>query len=221
MKISLKKKILDKNEECSLQNSAFFADNNTFCVNVISSPGSGKTTILSRTIGDLKDRLKIGVIEGDIRTDTDAKKIRSTGAAAVQIETKGACHLSAEQVTGALGAIGAADLDIVFVENVGNLVCPSAFDLGEQARTVVLSLPEGDDKPIKYPGTFAGADVLLINKMDLADVVDFDLDRVINHISTLKPDIQIFQVSAKTGEGMDAWYDWLMKRADANQPKED
>lgn len=221
MKVSLKKKILDKNEECALRNSAFFADNNTFCINVISSPGSGKTTILSRTIGDLKDRLKIGVIEGDIRTDTDAKKIRSAGAAAVQIETKGTCHLSAEQVTGALGAIGAADLDIVFIENVGNLVCPSAFDLGEQARAVVLSLPEGDDKPIKYPGTFAKADVLLINKMDLADFVEFDLDRVINHVRTLKSDIQIFQVSAKTGEGLDAWYNWLTKIADANQPKED
>ena len=212
MKISLKKKILDKNEECALRNSTFFADNNTFCINVISSPGSGKTTILSRTIGDLKDRLKTGVIEGDIRTDTDAKKIRSAGAAAVQIETKGTCILSAEQVTGALGAIGAAGLDIVFIENVGNLVCPSAFDLGEQARTVVLSLPEGDDKPIKYPGTFAKADVLLINKMDLADFVEFDLDRVINHVRTLKPDIQIFQVSAKTGAGMEGWYDWLTEK---------
>ncbi len=139
----------------------------------------------------------------------------------MQIETKGTCHLSAEQVTGALGAIGAADLDIVFIENVGNLVCPSAFDLGEHARTVVLSLPEGDDKPINYPGTLANAEVLMINKMDLSDFVEFDLDRVINHVRTLKPDIQIFQVSAKTGEGMDAWYDWLMKRADANQSKED
>jgi len=220
MKVSLKKKILDKNEECALQNSAFFADNNTFCVNVISSPGSGKTTILSRTIADLKGRLRIGVIEGDIRTDTDARKIRATGAAAVQIETKGTCHLSAAQVTAALGAIGAAGLDIVFVENVGNLVCPSAFDLGEQARAVVLSLPEGDDKPIKYPGTFARADVVLINKMDLADFVEFDLDRVIKHLHTLKPDIRIFQVSAKTGAGMEAWYDWLIEQTNPNSRKQ-
>ena len=135
MKVSLKKKILDKNEECALQNSTFFADNNTLCVNVISSPGSGKTTILSRTIGDLKDRLKIGVVEGDIRTDTDAKKIRSAGAAAVQIETKGTCHLSAEQVTGALGAIGAANLDIVFIEDM-------SYDLKDlAAEQVLLTLP--------------------------------------------------------------------------------
>lgn len=212
MKVSLNKKILDKNEECALQNRAFFEKHNTLCINVISSPGSGKTTLLSRTIRDLEGRVKIGVIEGDIRTDTDAQKIRATGAAAVQIETKGACHLSAEQVTMALGSIPAADLDIVFVENVGNLVCPSAFDLGEQARAVVLSLPEGDDKPIKYPGTFAKADVLLINKMDLEGMVEFDLQRVIDHVRTLRKDIAIFQVSARTGQGMGDWYKWLTER---------
>lgn len=212
MKVSLNKKILDKNEECALQNSSFFKDNNTFCINVISSPGSGKTTVLSRTIRDLDGKVKIGVIEGDIRTDTDAKKIRSAGAAAVQIETMGSCHLSAEQVTGALGAIPAAELDIVFIENVGNLVCPSAFDLGEQARVVVLSLPEGDDKPIKYPGTFAKADVLLINKMDLVDYMDFDIGRVVDHVRSLRSDIKIFKVSAKTGAGMDQWYEWLKSK---------
>jgi len=212
MKVSLNKKILDKNEECALQNRAVFEKNKTLCINVISSPGSGKTTLLSRTIRDLDGQVKIGVIEGDIRTDTDAQKIRATGAPAVQIETKGACHLSAEQVTRALAAIPSADLDILFVENVGNLVCPSAFDLGEQARVVVLSLPEGDDKPIKYPGTFAKADVLLINKMDLEGHVDFDLPRVIEHVRTLKNDIAIFQVSARTGRGMDEWYAWLKAR---------
>jgi len=196
-----------------MQNRAFFADNGTFCINVISSPGSGKTTILSRTVRDLEGGLAIGVIEGDIRTDTDAQKIRAAGAAAaVQIETKGACHLSAEQVTRALAQIPVAALDVVFIENVGNLVCPSAFDLGEQARLVVLSLPEGDDKPIKYPGTFARADVLLINKMDLAEHVDFDMERVISHVRSLRKDIEIFKVSARTGDGMDAWYDWLIHK---------
>ncbi len=209
MKISLNKKILDKNEECALQNRAFFQKYGTLCINVISSPGSGKTTLLSRTIRDLDGQVKIGVIEGDIRTDTDAQKIRAAGAPAVQIETKGSCHLSAEQVTRAIGSIPAADLDVLFVENVGNLVCPSAFDLGEQARVVVLSLPEGDDKPIKYPGTFAKADVLLINKIDLIDHLDFDLQRVIDHVRILRQDIAIFQVSARTGLGMDAWYEWL------------
>ena len=212
MKISLNKKILDKNEECALQNSEFFADNDILCLNVISSPGSGKTTMLSRTIRDLTGQIKIGVIEGDIRTDTDAQKIRATGASAVQIETKGACHLSAQQVTGALTAIPAADMDIIFIENVGNLVCPSDFALGENLRVVVLSVPEGDDKPIKYPGTFAKADVILINKIDLIDYIDFDTERVINDIRAVNDQAEIFQVSATTGMGMENWYSWLKSK---------
>jgi hydrogenase nickel incorporation protein HypB len=212
MKVTLNKKILDKNEECALQNRTFFAENKTLCLNVISSPGSGKTTIISRTIRDLKDRVKIGVIEGDIQTDTDAQKIRETGAAAVQIETKGACHLTALQVTSKLGAISAGELDVVFIENIGNLVCPSDFDLGEQGRVVVLSVPEGDDKPAKYPGTFAKADVLLINKIDLLDYVEFDMNRVIDDARKLNSGLKIFQMSAKTGDGMSQWYDWLVGR---------
>ncbi len=213
MKVALNKKILDKNTECAIRNKAFFRDNKTLCLNVISSPGSGKTTIISKTVTDIGDKLKIGVVEGDIKTDIDAQKVRAAGAVAVQIETRGACHLTAEQVTGALSAIGAGDLDVVFIENVGNLVCPSAFDLGEQARVVVLSVPEGDDKPAKYPGTFAKADVLLINKIDLIDYIDFSLDRVIADVRSLKPKLEIFQVSATTGEGMQGWYDWLQARA--------
>ncbi len=209
MKVSLNKKILDKNEECAMQNRAFFAENNIVCINVISSPGSGKTTILSRTILDTKKDLKIGVIEGDIKTDTDAEKIRTTGAPAIQIETKGACHLSAEQVEKALAAIPAKEQDIIFIENVGNLVCPSSFDLGEKKRVVVLSVPEGDDKPIKYPGTFAKADVILINKMDLIDYIDFDLEKVLNEINRLNPKADIFQISATRGDNLDEWYNWL------------
>ena len=213
MKVTLNKEILSKNMECALQNRAFFAGNNTLCLNVISSPGSGKTTILSRTIRDLAGKVKIGVIEGDIKTDTDAKKIRSAGADAVQIETRGACHLSAEQVSKALTAIPAADLDIIFIENVGNLVCPSDFDLGEQGRIVVLSVPEGDDKPVKYPGTFAKADVVLINKIDLVEHIDFDIERVIADIGVLNKKAKIFEISAITGKGMQQWYsrlsDWI------------
>jgi len=210
VKVTLNKKILGKNAECALQNRTFFGEHNTLCLNVISSPGSGKTTIISRTIRDAKDKVKIGVIEGDIKTDTDAAKIRETGAPAVQIETGGACHLSAQPVTGKLGAISAGELDVVFIENVGNLVCPSDFDLGEQGRVVVLSVPEGDDKPAKYPGTFAKADVLLINKTDLLGHVDFDMDKVITDAAKLNPDLKIFQISAKTGAGMDKWYEWLL-----------
>jgi len=212
MKVPLNKKILGKNEECALANSNFFTDNNIVCFNMISSPGSGKTTLLSRTIQDISDKVKIGVIEGDIKTDTDAEKIRAFGAPAVQIETRGACHLSAQQVTGALGSLPMAELDFVFIENVGNLVCPSSFDLGEKIRIVVLSVPEGDDKPIKYPGTFAKADILLINKIDLSDYIDFDLRRVLDTVKNLNSKTKIFQVSATTGQGMQQWYEWLISQ---------
>lgn len=209
MKISLNQKILSRNEECAKKNKAFFQDNNTLCLNVISSPGSGKTTTISRTIKDLGDQIRIGVIEGDIKTDTDAQKIRDAGGEAVQIETHGACHLSAEQVYNAIKALDAEKMDVVIIENVGNLVCPSAFDLGEAQRVILLSVPEGDDKPIKYPGTFAEADVVLINKIDLMDYIDFNLERVLADIHVVNPDVEIFQVSATTGEGMGQWYDWL------------
>lgn len=213
MKVSLNQKILSRNEECALKNKAFFREHHVFCLNFISSPGSGKTTTIARTIRDLKDKLEIGVIEGDIKTDTDAQKIRAAGAEAVQIETQGACHLSAEQVHNALKLLKAETMDVVIIENVGNLVCPSAFDLGEHGRVVLLSVPEGDDKPIKYPGTFAGANVILINKVDLAQHIAFDLERVLRDIRAVNPDAEIFQVSAATGEGMDAWYRWLLQRA--------
>ena len=215
MKVSLNQKILSRNEECAQKNKGFFKDNDILCLNVISSPGSGKTTTIARTIRDLKDKLTIGVIEGDIKTDTDAQKIRAAGAEAVQIETQGACHLSAEQVYNALKALGAEKKDVVIIENVGNLVCPSAFDLGESARVIVLSVPEGDDKPVKYPGTFAEADVILINKIDLMDYIDFNLERVLGDIQVINPDVPIFQVSATTGEGMEQWYEWLLNESEA------
>jgi len=214
MEISLNQKILSRNEQCARKNKAFFKDNNILCLNVISSPGSGKTTTISRTIKDLGDRIRIGVIEGDIKTDTDAQKIRDAGGEAVQIETQGACHLSAEQVYNALKALEAEKMDVVIIENVGNLVCPSAFDLGETLRVILLSVPEGDDKPIKYPGTFAEADVVLINKIDLKDYIDFSLERALADIRVVNPDAPIFQVSATTGEGMDQWYNWLMSKCE-------
>jgi hydrogenase nickel incorporation protein HypB len=212
MKITLNKKILDKNEECAVGNMAFFKDNGIVCLNVISSPGSGKTAILSRTITDIAEKLKIAVIEGDIKTDTDARKIRATGAAAVQIETLGSCHVSAAQVAKALGEIPAKDMDLIFIENVGNLVCPSDFNLGEGGRVVVLSVPEGDDKPIKYPGTFAKADVILINKMDLLEYIDFDMDKVMTDIKAVNKTAKIFHISATKGDGLDEWYNWLIDK---------
>ena len=215
MKVSLNQKILSRNDQCALNNRDYFAKNGTLCLNVISSPGSGKTTLLARTIQDVKGRLTIAVVEGDIRTDHDAQRIRQTGAEAVQIETEGACHLSAEQVGGALRQMKAEEKDVIFIENVGNLVCPSAFDLGEAGRVVLLSVPEGDDKPAKYPGTFAGAEIILINKIDLMDYIEFRLERVLADIHAVNPDATVLQVSATTGQGLEAWYDWLIDRRKA------
>lgn len=215
MKMSLNQKILSRNDQCAQKNHDFFAEHGILCLNVISSPGSGKTTLLAHTIRLLKDVLTIGVVEGDIRTDYDAQRIRETGAEAVQIETEGACHLSAEQVAGALMAMDSKHKDIIFIENVGNLVCPSAFHLGEAGRVVVLSIPEGDDKPAKYPGTFAQADIVLINKIDLMGPISFNLERALADIHTVNPDAAILQVSASTGQGMESWCDWLIEKRKA------
>ena len=216
-KISVGRKILSANEEYALKNRQLFAEQRKLCLNMISSPGSGKTTILARTITELKDRIKIGVIEGDIQTDLDAKRIRATKAPAVQINTNGACHLSAVQVSGALEKLPVSDLDLIFIENVGNLVCPSAFELGENAKIVVLSVPEGDDKPAKYPAIFAKSKVLLINKIDLLQAVgqvDFDIERVKAEARRLNRGIEIFPISAKTGEGFTDWCDWLKRQVE-------
>jgi hydrogenase nickel incorporation protein HypB len=191
----------------------FFAEQKKLCLNIISSPGSGKTTILTRTINDLKEKIKVGVIEGDIQTDIDAERIKATGAPAVQINTEGACHLSATQIGAALKQLPIAELDLILIENVGNLVCPSAFELGESGKIVVLSVAEGDDKPAKYPAIFAKSKALLINKIDLLDGghVDFDMERAKSDARRLNKTIEIFPISARTGAGMTDWYDWLLK----------
>lgn len=211
-KVEVGKKILIANEEYALKNSRFFAEQKKLCLNMISSPGSGKTTILARTIRELGGKLKIGVIEGDIQTSLDAERIRETKAPAVQIETGGSCHLSASQVSEALDKLETNELDLIFIENVGNLVCPSAFELGENGKVVVLSVAEGDDKPAKYPAIFAKSKVLLINKIDFLESVgqvDFNTEKVKSDSLNLNKDIEIFSISAKTGEGMQSWYEWL------------
>lgn len=217
-KINVGKKILSENEKYAFENILFLTEQKKLCLNMISSPGSGKTTILARTIIDLKDKIKIGVIEGDIQTDIDAERIRATEAPAVQINTEGACHLSALQISQALKELPVEDLDLIFIENVGNLVCPSAFELGETGKIVVLSVAEGDDKPAKYPAIFAKSKVLLINKIDLllGGQVDFDIKRAKADARKLNKGIQIFPISAKTGEGMTDWYDWLLKSVEKN-----
>ena len=213
-KVDVGKKILGENEQYALRNSLFLAERKILCLNMISSPGSGKTTILTRTINELKDGIKIGVIEGDIETQIDAERIRATTAPVVQINTDGACHLSAVQVNSALKDLPVDDLALIFIENVGNLVCPSAFQLGETAKVVVLSVAEGDDKPAKYPAIFAKSKVLLINKMDLLTAgaqVDFDIERAKTDARRLNRSIEIFPISAKTGEGISRWYEWLLR----------
>jgi hydrogenase nickel incorporation protein HypB len=210
-KVNVGTRILSANDQYAMKNIELLAQGKQLCLNMISSPGSGKTTILVRTIGDLKSDVRIGVIEGDIQTDIDAERIRATQAPAIQVNTEGACHLSARQVYEALGKLPIDALDAVVIENVGNLVCPSAFELGETGKIVVLSVAEGDDKPIKYPGIFAKSKALLINKIDLlsGSLVEFDVDKVMADARRLNKTIEIFPVSAKTGEGMQAWYDWL------------
>ncbi len=212
-KINVGKKILSENEKYAFENILFLAEQKKLCLNMISSPGSGKTTILTRTISELKDKIRIGVIEGDIQTDIDAERIRATKAPVVQINTNGACHLSAAQISAALKKLPVEDLNLIFIENVGNLVCPSAFELGENGKVVVLSVAEGDDKPAKYPAIFAKSKVLLVNKIDLLSggQVDFDIERVKVDARRLNKGIEIFSISAKTGEGMADWYDWLLK----------
>jgi len=210
-KVNIGKKILSSNEEYALKNSQILTEQKKLCLNMISSPGSGKTTILARTISETKEKIKIGVIEGDIQTEIDAERIRATKAPAIQINTKGACHLSAAQVNSALEKLPIIDLDLIFIENVGNLVCPSAFELGETGKVAVLSVAEGDDKPAKYPSIFAKSKAMLINKIDLlkAGMVDFDIERAKTDARKLNKGIEIFPISAKTGEGMTEWYDWL------------
>jgi len=211
MKIRIKKKILEQNEDFASANRKFFKRNNILCINMISSPGSGKTTILEKTAKALKNKINLAIIEGDLYTQLDAERILATGVQAIQIETKGACHLIAEQITKTIHKLNTDRLDIIVIENVGNLVCPSDFDLGETLRAVVLSTAEGDDKCRKYPGSFAQADVLLINKTDIIKHLDFDIKKIKRDARKLNKDLKIFEISAKTTAGMDKWFNWLLK----------
>ncbi len=208
-KVRIDQKILIANEEYANSNREFLARKRMPCLNVISSPGSGKTTILARTIELLKGKMRIGVIEGDIQTDIDAQRIRTTGAPAVQINTDGACHLSAAQISSAFHKLPVDKLDLIIIENVGNLVCPSAFDLGETAKIAVLSVPEGDDKPEKYPALFTRAAAVLINKIDLLGLADFNIEKAKADILKLNKETKIFPISAKTGHGLQQWGQWL------------
>ena len=207
--ISLEQDILAKNNLIAAQNRGWFKGRNILALNLMSSPGSGKTTLLTRTINDLKNKLTIGVIEGDQETINDAKKIEATGCKVVQINTGTGCHLDASMVEKGLQKLNPSLDSVVMIENVGNLVCPALFDLGEQAKVTILSVTEGEDKPIKYPHIFRASDVMIITKIDLLPYVQFDVEKCIEYARQVNPNLQIFQVSAMTGEGLDDWYQWL------------
>jgi len=209
MKLKVTTNILTANEKIAEGNEKIFAEAGVFVLNLMSSPGAGKTTLLEQTIARLKDRVKVGVIEGDIAGADDAMRIDALGVPVVQINTGGACHLDANMINEVLGDLPLDDLDILVIENVGNLVCPAEFKLGEQMKVVVLSITEGHDKPLKYPVMFQESKALIINKIDLRPFLDVDVEKIRHDAISLNPDITIFEVSCKTGEGLDAWVSWI------------
>lgn len=212
--IEIKKSVFENNDREADKVREQLKKDRTFLLNLMSSPGSGKTTTLKATIATLKNEYKIGVMEADIDSDVDAKAISETGAKSIQLHTGGMCHLDAGMTKQGLESFDANELDFVVLENVGNLVCPAEFDTGASKNAMILSVPEGDDKPLKYPLMFTVSDVVLINKIDTKSVFDFDDEAVVKRIKRLNPNAEIFFISAKTGEGIDAWADWLRREID-------
>jgi len=209
VKVSVIRNILEINDRIAGQNRELFSANRVLALNLMSSPGAGKTTLLERTVERLKDKYRIGVIEGDITSSYDAERIAQKGVQAVQINTDGACHLDSNMVREALGQFDLSALDLLVVENVGNLVCPAEFNVGEDMKIMILSVPEGDDKPLKYPLMFQESRVLIVNKIDLLPYVDFNLKRMREVTTGLNPTQVVFEVSCRTGEGLEAWLNWL------------
>ena len=210
--IEVKESVFADNDREAARLRQELKQSGTFLLNLMSSPGSGKTTTLLRTIETLKDELRMGVMEADIDSDVDARKIAEAGAKSIQLHTGGMCHLDAGMTEQGLREIGTDGLDLVVLENVGNLVCPAEFDTGAVKNAMILSVPEGHDKPLKYPLIFTVCDALLINKTDVLPYFDFDMDKVVEYAHRRNPKLEIFPVSAKTGEGMDAWCDWLRRQ---------
>jgi hydrogenase nickel incorporation protein HypB len=208
-RISVETDILARNDRLAAANRSLLSHSGVFTLNLVSSPGSGKTTLLERTLRDISGSFRCAVIEGDQQTDNDAVRIAATGVPVRQINTGAGCHLDAHMVGHALEHFDLSLIDILFIENVGNLVCPASFDLGENHKVVVLSVTEGEDKPLKYPQMFHAADVMLLNKVDLLPHLDFSVDRCLEMARRVRPDAAIFQLSARSGSGLDAWYDWL------------
>ncbi len=212
MKVSVVRNILEANERIAEQNKALFQEHHLLVINLMSSPGAGKTTLLEKTIDALKKDVRIGVIEGDIQSTSDAERIARKGVPAVQINTGGACHLDGNMIRETFQEFDFSRLDLLVVENVGNLVCPAEFKVGEDFKVMILSVPEGDDKPSKYPLMFHESKALLVNKIDLLPYVDCSVEKIIKDSLNINPELAIFQVSCKTGEGLGDWYRWLRER---------
>ena len=207
--IEVKRSIFDNNDRQAEQLRRELKEKRVFLLNLMSSPGSGKTTTLQRTIEALKEELKIGIMEADIDSDVDARTIENIGVKVIQLHTGGMCHLDADMTRQGLDAMGTGSVDLAVLENVGNLVCPAEFDTGAVKNAMILSVPEGDDKPLKYPLMFSVCDVVLINKIDVMPYFDFDLEKCRENIRLRNPEAKVIPISAKTGEGVDAWADWL------------
>ncbi|KTC86564.1 hydrogenase nickel incorporation protein HypB [Legionella brunensis] len=210
--VQVEQDLLSKNDQFALANRHTFLKNKIIAINLMSSPGSGKTTLLVRTISDLKNQISIAVVVGDQQTDYDAEKIKSTGAQAIQINTGKVCHLDAHMVGHSLETLVLQEGNILFIENVGNLVCPALFDLGETYRIVILSVTEGDNKPLKYPEMFRKADLLILTKTDLLPYVEFDVYKCLDYARRINPSVEACSLSARTGEGLMSWYEWLAMR---------
>jgi hydrogenase nickel incorporation protein HypB len=210
--IAIEQAILGKNDELARHNRNHFEKSGILALNLLSSPGSGKTTLLCATVDALSGRFPLAVIEGDQQTSLDADRVRATGTPAVQVNTGKGCHLDAAMVGQAADSLAAARGTVLFIENVGNLVCPAAFDLGEAAKVVILAITEGEDKPLKYPDMFAVGDLLILNKIDLAPYLDFDVALCIKRARALNPSLEVIQLSARTGQGVDRWLDWINRR---------
>ena len=219
MKIPVVRNVLEVNDRIADQNREIFDQHQLFVINLMSSPGAGKTSLLEKTIERLKDRIRIGVIEGDIQCSFDAERIAKKGVQALQINTDGACHLDGNMIREAVNQLDLSNLDLLVVENVGNLVCPAEFKVGEDMKIMLLSVTEGDDKPLKYPLMFQESRVLIINKIDLLPYVDCSIDNIRKAVSQLNKDMIIFELSCRTGEGLEAWANWLEEQVQQKKIK--
>lgn len=212
MEIKVLKNILDVNDQIALQNRKLLKEKNIMMINVWASPGAGKTTLMLRTAEALKDKARMAVIEGDVASSIDTETLARAGVTAIQINTDGGCHLDAGMVSSALQNLPLDELDVIFIENVGNLICPGSFDLGEYKRIIIASTPEGEDKPHKYPLMFTIADACVVNKIDLVPYINFNTESFVKTVTGMNPDIDMFKVSGVTKDGLNEWIDWVMKK---------